>query len=110
VAYQFTGFFAKPTITPPRRLPEGAVWRNLDTPFVGIGVRLPAFHSSTAPAGEVLELARRLGLDPATDWLFLVYTCWGGRIDSVYGLCWNGSRVIEDGRYCRVTILHVVWI
>jgi hypothetical protein len=84
--YQFAGFFARPPVSPPNRLPDDAVWRDVTVPFAGVGVRLPALLGKAPPAPEVMDLARRLGIDRARDWLFIVYDCWGGRIDYVYGL------------------------
>lgn len=85
MAFWFTGFFSRPTVPLPETLPAGAVWRDIATPFVGVGLRLADSDGKHTPA-EVDALARQLGLDGAECWVFLRYTCWGGRIDSVDGL------------------------
>ena len=85
MAFWFTGFFARPGVPRPEVLSPGAVWRDIATPFIGVGVRLAGSDDTQSPA-EVEALARRLGLDGAESWVFLKYTCWGGRIDSVDGL------------------------
>jgi hypothetical protein len=86
--YSFAGFFAKLPMAQPEILPTGAVWRAIDKPFTGVGVRLPELEEEVLDAARVNELARRLGF-VAGDWLYLNYVCWGGDLDYVYGL---GSR------------------
>jgi hypothetical protein len=88
VAYEFVGFLARPTVARPEALPEGAVWREITAPFVGVGVRLPTSDDLEAlPApDDVQALARSLGVIAANRWLYLHYVCWGGDIDFVYGL------------------------
>lgn len=91
MAYQFAGFFATAVIPKPDALPSGAVWREVESPFVGVGVRLPAFLGETPAQAELETLARQLGVDLVDRWLYLTYTCWGGRIDFVYGFgCFGG--------------------
>jgi hypothetical protein len=87
--YVFSGFFARPAVPRPVSLPPGAVWREIATPFAGVGVRLPRSDDSLLTPTEVEALARQLGLDAANCWVYLNYVCWGGAIDFVYGL---GSR------------------
>jgi hypothetical protein len=90
VAYEFTGFFARPAVPQPRTLPQGAVWRAIAKPFTGVGVRLPDSDDRLLlPPSETEALARQFGLDAAEFWVYLTYVCWGGDIDFVYGL---GSR------------------
>jgi hypothetical protein len=89
MAYWFAGFFARPVVPRPEALPQGAVWREITTPFVGVGVRLPALLGKVPPPADVQTLARELGLLAADRWIYLTYTCWAGQIDVVYGL---GSR------------------
>jgi hypothetical protein len=92
MAYWFSGFLAKPAVDAPDRMPEDAAWRVITSPFSGVGLRLPAFDGERPGVGWVLELARDLGIDRAEDWVFLVYTCFGGRVDSVFGLGRRGSH------------------
>ena len=102
MAYEFTGFFARPSVSQPVPLPQGAVWREIANPFAGVGVRLPHDEDRLLAPLEAENLARQLGLDVADCWVYLTYVCWGGGIDFVYGL---GSRhgvpfgpVNEDAR------------
>ena len=91
MSYEFTGFFAAPAIQRPITLPEGTVWRNIETPFVGVGVKLVE-RDNDAPLPsqtDVLGLLRQVSLSDAQRWLFLTYVCWSGLIDFVYGM---GSR------------------
>jgi hypothetical protein len=89
MAYQFSGFFASPPVLRPDVMPAGAVWREVVSPFIGVGVRLSALIGKTPERADVEALARQLGVDAADRWLYLTYDCWGGKIDFVYGF---GSR------------------
>lgn len=98
MAYEFTGFFARPLVTSPDSLPTGVVWRTIATPFVGVGIRLPEIDDQFSqldelPSPSVLQyLASEFGLDAAACWVYLRYVCWGGDIDFVYGLvCCEGE-------------------
>jgi hypothetical protein len=100
--YEFAGFFARPAVPRPAILPPGAVWREIATPFAGVGVWLPGSDDKLLAPPEAEALVRQLGLDAAECWVFLTYVCWGGDIDFVYGF---GSRrgvvfgpVKEDAR------------
>src|SRR4051794_41184307 len=84
MTYQFAGFFAKPAITKPRVLPDGAVWRVIESPFSGVGVYLPALVGKSPPVPEIMKLAHDLGIDTVEDWMLLVYDCWAGRIEHVH--------------------------
>jgi hypothetical protein len=102
MGYQFAGFFASPAVPQPEGLPAGAVWREITSPFVGVGIRLPALIGKTPTRAEVETLARQLGIHTADRWLYLTYSCWAGRIDFVYGLGFRSGEVFgpveEDGR------------
>ena len=78
MGYQFAGFFASPSLPRPAVLPERAVWREVISPFVGVGVRLRDLLGKTPTRVEVEALARQLGLAAADRWLYLTYDCWGG--------------------------------
>jgi hypothetical protein len=91
MGYQFAGFFASSALPRPDSLPPGAVWREIASPFVGVGIRLPALLGKTPARAEVEALARQLGVDAADRWLYLTYDCWGGRIDCIYGLGARGG-------------------
>jgi hypothetical protein len=90
--YQFAGFFAKPSIDPPKTLPSGAVWRSISVPFDGVGVRIPALLGESPEPSEVHRLLEQLGLDVGSDWLYLTYDCWGGQVDYVYGFGMRGGQ------------------
>lgn len=90
MTYHFAGFLARPSVVHPKSLPPGAVWRDIVTPFVGVGVRLSRLDDDellSPPEAE--SLAAQMGLDTAECWVYLDYFCWGGGIDFVYGF---GSR------------------
>lgn len=84
--YEFTGFFARHDVSRPLSLPPDLVWREIASPFAGVGVRLPDSDGSLMSQSEVEAIARELGLHAAECWLYLNYVCWGGAIDFVYGL------------------------
>lgn len=102
MAYEFTGFFARPAVPQPVALPPGAVWREIAAPFSGIGVRLPGSADRLLPPPEVEALARQFGLGAADRWVYLNYVCWGGDIDFVYGFGWHCGTAFgpiqEDAR------------
>jgi hypothetical protein len=89
MTYEFTGFFARPNVPWPANLPQGTVWREISTPFIGVGVRLPGSEDRHPTPAETDMLIRQLGLEAADCWIYLIYVCWGGGIDFVYGF---GSR------------------
>lgn len=84
--YRFTGFFARPVFRPLSTLPDGAVWREVVAPFVGVGVRMPPLVDDEVSPAEARRVLADYGLTSATDWLYLSYVTWAGRIDGVYGL------------------------
>ncbi|MEZ6143416.1 MAG: hypothetical protein R3B84_22845 [Zavarzinella sp.] len=89
--YRFTGFFARLVIERPTTLPVGAVWREITTPFSGVGIRLPGLAGMEPGPEEVHRLLTEVGLGGAIDWLFIDYVTWAGPIDSVYGMgLWQG--------------------
>ena len=94
MAYRFTGFFARPSVECPTTLPAGAVWRETPVPFIGVGVRVRVFGlaDDEPKPDEARRLLAEVGLSDATDWLYLNYVTWAGRIDSVYGLGASGGR------------------
>jgi hypothetical protein len=111
--YRFAGFFAKPSIGRPTSLPEGAVWRSIAVPFLGVGVRLPDLLGQSPDPAEVEYLLRQVGLNTATDWLYLIFDCWAGRIDSVYGLGARGGHAFgptkeSDLRQVRSAYLELM--
>jgi hypothetical protein len=112
VAYEFAGFFAQPKLQRPGALPPGGIWREIDSPFIGIGVRLPSLideDALPAPAG-LYTLAQQLGLHAADSWLYLTDVCWGGDIDFVYGLGFRGGvpfGPIEESAHQKVEAAYI---
>jgi hypothetical protein len=94
VSYRFNGFFARPPVDRPAALPEGAVWRDITAPFAGVGVRIRVTGLGDDEPGpeEARKLLAAVGLIGASDWVYLSYVTWAGRIDSVYGLGVSGGR------------------
>jgi hypothetical protein len=86
MAYEFAGFFARPPLPQPTVLPPTAVWREIVSPFIGIGVRLPWLLGQEPTEAEVDGLAAQLGLGRADRWIYLTYDCWGGMLVGVYGM------------------------
>ena len=114
MAYWFSGFFARPNVAPPVVLPARACWRTIAAPFDGVGVCLPELQGER-PAIQVVEgLATELGLAESQAWVYLTYTCWGGKIDSVYGIAESkhGGRIgpLEeaDGKKCKETYIALM--
>lgn len=86
MTYRFAGFFAGPSVPTPEELPDDAVWREISAPFVGVGLRLGSLVGKTPDAATVTALAHRFGFNRAERWIYLTYDCWGGLLDSVYGM------------------------
>jgi hypothetical protein len=86
VTYRFAGFLCPSRIERPATLPPGAVWREIEAPFAGTGVRIPELVGKSPEVEVVQKLAEALGLGASRTWLYITYDCWGGQIDSVYGL------------------------
>lgn len=92
MAYRFNGFFARPSVERPVALPAGAVWRAITTPFIGVGVWVTGLGHDEPGPDEARVLLTAVGLGSASDWLYLNYVTWAGRIDHVYGLGVSGSK------------------
>ncbi len=92
MAYWFTGFFARPIIELPAAFVGTTVWRAIAVPFVGVGIRLPGLTNDEPGIAEARGLLAEVGLVGATDWIYLKYVTWAGRIDSVYGLGSSGGH------------------
>jgi hypothetical protein len=90
--FYFAGFFAKPSIPRPDVLPDGAVWREIEAPFRGVGVRLSDWVEDRPDEATTANTARRVGIATADDWLYIEYFCWGGMLEDVYGFGSCGGR------------------
>ena len=86
MAYQFAGFFIATQMPKPESFPQAATWREITSPFRGVGVRLPHLIGKVVQSDQVQSLAQEIGIREGTTWLFLQYDCWGGEIDFVFGL------------------------
>lgn len=94
MAYRFNGFLARPTVPRPATLPEGTVWRDITTPFHGVGIRIhvTGLGDNEPGSDEARRLLTAVGLGSAPDWMYLSYVTWAGQIDHVYGLGVSGGR------------------
>jgi len=88
----FAGFFATPTVQKPAHLPERVVWREIETPFQGVGIAFPFLRGRVPVVANIMALSTDLGLDAAENWLYINYDCWAGEIDWVYGLGRRGAQ------------------
>jgi hypothetical protein len=86
MAYQFAGFFVATQMPKPDSLPQGAKWREIASPFQGVGVLLPHLIGKVVQSDDVQSLAQVIGITGGMTWIFLQYDCWGGEIDFVFGL------------------------
>ena len=87
MAYKFAGFLV-PTeqdIVSAAALPSDAIYRSITSPFVGVGIRLPALIGKAPSVAQISTLAAELGVARAPSWLYIGYETWG-RIDSVYAI------------------------
>ncbi|MCV2423665.1 hypothetical protein [Paucibacter sp. DJ2R-2] len=110
MTYQFAGFLAPGSVVRPTQVPAGAVLREIQTPFVGVGVMLPNLIGKVMHEAQVFEIASSLGFDSTKNWLFLQYDCWGGQIDFAYGLGSSGGErfgPIEESALDNVQDVYV---
>jgi hypothetical protein len=111
MSYYFTGFFASPAIERPAALPEGAIWRDIEAPFVGVGVRLPECDDAPLLSrDEVLGLLRQVGLAEAHRWIYLHYVCWGGSIDFVHGMGSRDGESFGPAEECEMGKVDAVFV
>jgi hypothetical protein len=85
MAYQFAGFLV-PTerdLVSAAAVPADAICRPITSPFIGVGIRLPALIGKSPSMSEINAIATAIGVAKAPSWLYLDYDTWG-RIDSVY--------------------------
>jgi hypothetical protein len=86
MGYQFAGFFIAAEMPKPESLPKAATWREIESPFRGVGILLPNLIGKVVQSAQVQSLAQEIGIAAGMTWLFLQYDCWGGEIDFVFGL------------------------
>lgn len=87
MAYQFAGFLvpSDQDIVSSAALPADAICRSITSPFVGVGVRLPALIGKSPSVSQINAFASEIGVARAPSWLYIGYDTWG-RIDSVYAV------------------------
>jgi hypothetical protein len=109
MSYQFAGFFTRSTVTL-KELPMDAIANQIVTPFIGTGVKIHSLIGKTHAVSELHELARKIGVTVADQWLYLTYDCWAGEIDYVYGFTANEgvlSPPLEASSYDSVKITYL---
>ncbi|AJQ93382.1 hypothetical protein [Gynuella sunshinyii] len=86
MAFQFSVFFVRGCDEKAIAVYEDvACIKSFDKPFSGIGISIPKFTSKDPELDELLALSKTLGLDESGDWAFMIYECFGGSIDYLYG-------------------------
>jgi hypothetical protein len=86
MTYQFAGFFVAQPMSSPSSLPPTAVWRDVASPFRGVGILLPELIGKVVQPEQVRITAGELGITNSMPWLFIQYDCWGGEVDFVYAM------------------------
>lgn len=81
--YTFSGFFVKGKVVEVEK--DHCIVRRISDPFVGSGVNAPELVSSHLSEKEIRCLAADVGIDKSDHWMCIVYTCWAGRVDLVFG-------------------------
>jgi len=86
MAYQFSGFFIK-RITSSEIVKVSGVSAilTIQDPFVGTGISIPEVAVNELNAGNLVQLAKNLGVKSQHEWMFIVYECFGGVLDYLYG-------------------------
>ena len=99
--YLFAGFFAIGEIARPQRITQpDVIWRQIESPFIGVGIRTGFLLQEEPEAAYVIALAKEFNISDSDAWIYLTYTCAGG-LDSVYGMglaagSWFGPRASSD--------------
>ena len=114
MTYRFKGFFVRPAFRLRGDIPAGAIWREINSPFIGIGIRLPDDESDEVKLltiDDILTLSRQLGFETA-NWVYLDYVCWGGQIDFNHGIASsNGliSRTVKaEGEFAEAAFIQIL--
>ena len=66
MAYQFAGFFIATQMPKPESFPQTATWREITSPFRGVGVRLPHLIGKVVQSDQVQSLAQEIGIREGT--------------------------------------------
>jgi hypothetical protein len=86
MSYQFAGFFVKEFEENKLVLSDiGFDIKTVRVPFSGIAIRFPQYFGKEPKLKEIYELATNLGFGKTAEWIFLVYDCWAGHIDYIWG-------------------------
>ncbi len=110
MSYQFAGFFTRPAV-PLREFPADAVAIQIGAPFLGTGIRFHSLIGKTPAVADVLDLASKIGVAAAPQWIYLTYDCWGGEIDFVYGFTSTDgvlSPPVEDSSWDSVEATYYI--
>lgn len=95
MGYQFSGFFVKDTKPDQiNSLDEIEGIKLVEKPFKGIGISVPKFKSKDPSDDELFKLANDIGLTPKMEWMFIVYECFGGQMDYLFGYINKNNETI----------------
>ncbi len=86
MSYQFAGFFVKGFEKDKLVLSDIEFdVKSIENPFCGIAIRFPEYFGKQPELKKVCDLSVSLGFGKSAEWIFLVYDCWAGQIDYVWG-------------------------
>ena len=112
MGFQFSGFFVKDiSIATLDRSVDGVeIIKEINAPFKGVGISVPKFISKDPSLKELEELASAIGLKLENEWLFMVYECFGGQIDYIFGYINDSGRSVGPIQESALTKVENIYI
>ncbi len=103
MTYQFAGIFVKEfkiSAEVPLDIPYTV--RKVNSPFIGSGISIPQYVSKNPSIEEVNNIVKKIGIKQDLEWMFIIYECWAGKIDDLFGYIKKPEKeiasIIESGK------------
>ncbi|MGB3638588.1 MAG: hypothetical protein WBA39_13580 [Rivularia sp. (in: cyanobacteria)] len=86
MTYQFSGIFVKDfQILNKIHLDIPHTVKKINSPFIGSGISIPEYTSKNPSIEEINDIAKKIGIKQDLEWMFIIYECWAGEIDYLFG-------------------------
>ncbi len=103
MTYQFAGIFVKEfqiSAEVPLDIPYTV--RKVNSPFFGSAISIPQYVSKNPSIEEVNNIVKKIGIKLEHEWMFIIYECWAGEIDDLFGYIKKPEKqivsIIESGK------------
>ncbi len=70
--------------------------KKVNSPFIGSAISIPQYVSKNPSIGEVNNIAKKIGIKQEHEWMFIIYKCWAGEIDDLFGYIKKPKRQIAS--------------